>query len=473
MSPTKKNLFVSLGTHPQSFTRLLNEINRLNETKRIKGNVFIQAGYTPFPSSQKNTVDFLPIPEFEKKIQECDVFITHAGEGNIGTALKFRKPLIVVPRRVEFNEHTNDHQLEMARATHENGFGIVVHEITQLEEAIMHATNIKQKPLHGYINQILENETRNLGIEPSLKIKKTTPKWKAPTSASIVVASFNGGEPLIKAVNGMLNQDYNGKYEVIVVDDGSFDGKTPDLLQKNFGKNPKVTLIFLPRSGVCKTRNAGIRVAKYETIINMDHDDNPEKDWLGIMMSGFNSPNVGAVSGYGHYGGTSTGFRKDIIDHLGGYDEDYFYYREDTDLSFRVMQLGFEYRKVEGAKWHGDRTLVTPRGVKKILLYTLQRFKYHMNDVLLHKKNQTALCNQFLHVRGKIFVDPIEDFKVATGLWKDPEKTPELSSPRGMTFLPNRGFLSFAFIVMVGLGYTFAIKWARLAGSIKHGHLLI
>ena len=190
------------------------------------------------------------------------------------------------------------------------------------------------------------------------------------------------------------------------------------------------------------------------------------------MVNGFDSPRVGAVSAYGHYGGTSTGFRKDVLEHLGGYDEDYFYYREDTDLSFRIMELGLHYKKVDGAKYKEDRTLVSPKGWK-IFTYTLQRLKYHMNDVLLHKKHRTPLCNKFLHVKWKFFVDPVEDFKVATGLWEDPRGEMALSSPRGLTFFEGKGFLSFLLILLGGLSYAWAIKIARLAGSIKHGHFLV
>jgi glycosyltransferase involved in cell wall biosynthesis len=419
-------------------------------------------------------VDFLPIEKFSNALQKCDLFITHAGEGNIGQALQFRKRMILVPRKKELNEHTDNHQEEMAGVMGGNAGVIVVRDVSHLEGGIRLAlTHEVEGAYKGYIPQILESFTHAKGITPTRALVAKG-KWKPPSDASIVVATLNGGEPLIKAVKGMLAQDYKGKYEVIVVDDGSFDGVTPDLLRKNFAKTSEVTLIFLPRGGVCKARNAGIRAAKYGVIVNMDHDDNPEKDWLRIMMSGFDSPRVGAVSAYGHYGGTSTAFRKDLLDHLGGYDEDFFYYREDTDLSFRIMELGFDYRKVDGAKWHGDRTLVTPKGVMGLVKYALQRYKYHMNDVLLHKKHSTfQLCNDFLHVKGRIFVDPVEDFKVATGLWKNPDKEPELSSPRGMTFVPRTGFVSFCIILAGGLAYAFVMKWARLAGSLKHGHLLV
>lgn len=471
-------IFVSVGTHPDGFSRLLNEVARLVDGGKIKGKVIVQSGYTTFNHSKMDVHAFMDPETFEKTVRDADVFITHAGEGNMGWALQASVRMVIVPRRKKFGEHTNDHQLELAHAAEREKYGIVVNDISTLADAIARAKKNDVVKVNGYLIPALTHASRELGISttpppaPSAHARAVSPKKKTPVSASIVVATLNGGQPLVNAVNGMLKQKFDGKYEVIVVDDGSFDGTTPALLKKNFENDKRVTLIFLPRSGVCKARNAGIRAAKYELVINMDHDDNPEPDWLQIMVDGFDSPRVGAVSAYGHYGGTSTGFRKDLLEHLGGYDEDFFYYREDTDLSFRIIELGFEYTKVSGAKWHGDRTLVTPRGVSKIIAYTIQRFKYHMNDVLLHKKHRTKLCNDFLHVRGKFFIDPVEDFKVATGLWGD-RKEIALSSPRGMTFLANKSPLHFAAIVMIGLGYAFAIKWARLAGSIKHGHFLI
>ncbi|MFH0970360.1 MAG: glycosyltransferase [Candidatus Diapherotrites archaeon] len=468
-------IFVSVGTHPQPFYRLLNEIAMLVDQKIIQEEVVVQSGNTPFTHPKMKVTSFMSIPTFEKNLSECRLFVTHAGEGNIGTALQMGKPLIIMPRHRENGEHTDDHQLELAHTIASRGDGVVVESLKEWKTTL-HEAQIKVAARgdveDGYISHIL---TR-LALEHGVGLKKNeTKKTWPPQTASIVVATLNGGEPLIKAVNGMLRQDFKGKYEIIVVDDGSYDGKTPFLLKKNFQKNPRISLIFLPRSGVCKARNAGINAAKHEVVINMDHDCVPQKNWLQTLVNGFDSPCVGAVSAYGHYGGTSTGFRKTILDHLGGYDEDFFYYREDTDLSFRIMELGFEYVRIPTASkmYTEDRTLVSPKGVRAILKYTHQRLKYHMNDVLLHKKHPTKLCDEFLHVRWKFFVDPVEDFKVVTGLWKDSERELELSSPRGLKFFESKSFIYFPFLVFVGLGYAFAVKIARMAGSFKHGHWLM
>jgi UDP-N-acetylglucosamine transferase subunit ALG13/GT2 family glycosyltransferase len=468
-------IFVSVGTHPQPFMRLLDEVASLVDRKVIRETVVVQAGNTPFTHPRMRISSFMDIASFEKTLGECSLFITHAGEGNIGTALQMGKPLIIMPRLHSKGEHTDDHQLELATAIGKRGDAVVTDSLdgwkTLVKEALEKAKN-RRVSEQGDILRILEKEYVSRGLGVSLRRAEKSP---IPQSATIIVATLNGGAPLVRAVNGMLKQEFDGKFEIVVVDDGSYDGKTPELLKINFAKNPHVTLVFLPRSGVCKARNAGIRAAKHEVVINMDHDCIPQKNWLQTMVNGFDSPSVGAVSAYGHYGGTSTGFRKYILDHLSGYDEDFFYYREDTDLSFRIMELGYEYKRVPAASkmYTEDRTLVSPKGIQAILKYTRQRLKYHMNDVLLHKKHPSPLCEEFLHVKWKLFVDPVEDFKVATGLWKNPEAELELSSPRGLMFMEGKSVLYFPLMIAAGLGYMMAIKIARLAGSLKHGHWLV
>lgn len=291
-------------------------------------------------------------------------------------------------------------------------------------------------------------------------------------NASIVIATLNNKETLRRVLNAMMKLRFQGRYEIIVVNDGSSDG-TKEMLEKEYSK--KVKVIHLPRSGVCKARNTGIEAAQYEVVVNMDHDCIPEKDWLSKMVRGFDSDKIGIVSAYDYYGGTSTGFRKELLDRVGGYDEDYFYYREDTDLSFKIMDLGYEFKLVEAGYEHCHE-MVKPKRFWELAKHVLQRLKYHQNDVLLWKKHPTKVCADFLHVKWGFMVDPWADFAAATGLWKTGNRQKgklELSSPRGITFLQNKSPIHALVIVIVGIGYVFAVKCSRLIGSIRFGKLLL
>jgi len=291
-------------------------------------------------------------------------------------------------------------------------------------------------------------------------------KKKYP-DVSVVVATLNNAGTLRKTLNGLLGIGYPGKWEIIVVNDGSRDS-TKEMLDREFSGKRRIKVIHIPHSGVCTARNIGIENSEGEILVNMDHDCIPERDWLKKLVAGFSSEKVGVVSSYGYYGGTSTAFRMDLLKRVGGYDKEYWYYREDTDLSFKIMDLGYEFRLVEAGYEH-DHRLVKPRGAAGIVKYAIQRWGYHRNDVLLFKKHP-RLAGKFLDVKMGFLVNPLNDFRAATGLWKGEYN---LSSPRGITFLENRTFLHGAAIFFAGLMYMMGVKVFRLRGSLKFGRLLV
>jgi len=293
---------------------------------------------------------------------------------------------------------------------------------------------------------------------------------KKSSNASIVVATYNNKSILKKTLNALVDQDFAGKYEVVVVNDGSTDG-TGQFLDPYAKKNAKIKVFHQKNSGVCRARNVGIENSQYEIIVNMDHDCIAQKNWLQKICDGFDAEDVGVVSAYDYYGGTSTAFRKDLLEKVGSYDEEYRYYREDTDLTFKIMDLGFKFKLVKARYFH-DHTETKPRGFAALVSHVLQRLYYHQNDVLLYKKHPTRVCEEFLHIKYGFLIDPVQDFKVATGLWKNGGKM-ELSSPRGITFLENKSPLHAFFIVLIGISYVIAVKTSRLIGSARFGKLLI
>jgi len=297
---------------------------------------------------------------------------------------------------------------------------------------------------------------------------KRRKKWP---NASIVIATYNRASTLRKVLKAMLKLSYPAKYEIIVVNDGSTDN-TKEMLEKEFSKEPKIKIInFRKNKGVCKARNAGIKKARYEIVVNMDHDCIPSKTWLKDLVSGFTSGKVGVVSSYGGFGGTSTAFRKKLLEKVHGYDEEYRYYREDTDLTFKIMELGYEYKLVKADYIH-DHVETKPKNLIALARYVLQRLRYHQNDVLLYKKHPNELTRKFLDIKFGFLVNPMYDFKVATGLWRKNGKL-SLSSPRGIVFIENKTPLHTLAIVLLGIAYVIAVKSARLIASIKFGKLLI
>lgn len=289
--------------------------------------------------------------------------------------------------------------------------------------------------------------------------------------ASVVVATYNNREVLRKVVKGMLRIDYPAGYEVIVVDDGSSDG-TMEMLRKEFGREKKVRLYgFRRNQGVCRARNKGISMARFPVVVNMDHDCIPARNWLRDLVKPFADQRVGAATSFGAFGGTSTAFRKKLLEEVGGYDEAYRYYREDTDLTFKIIERGYLFKKTRAAYEHNHKE-IRPHGVSGWAGYLLKRLRYHENDALLYRKHP-GLAGKFLKVRLGFLVDPGEDFRAVANLWQGSDRKLKLCSPRGIVLIRNKTPLhALAIVFLAGL-YVLAVKFFRLVGSIRFGKLLL
>lgn len=129
-------IFVSLGTQDKSFTRLVEKIEELKKSGKIKEEVVVQLGSTPYKSEYIKCIDFMSMEEFDKYLQNCRYLITHGGVGTILTALKYNKKVIAVPRLSKYNEHVNDHQLELIEAFSLDNYILGCKTLDDLEENI-------------------------------------------------------------------------------------------------------------------------------------------------------------------------------------------------------------------------------------------------------------------------------------------------------------------------------------------------
>ena len=107
-------IFLSVGTQKFQMNRLLKQIDKSIEEKQITEQIFAQTGYSDYIPQYYNYVRFMNMDVFEKKINSCNIFITHAGTGNIITAVQYHRPIIIVPRLQAYREHVDNHQEEIA-----------------------------------------------------------------------------------------------------------------------------------------------------------------------------------------------------------------------------------------------------------------------------------------------------------------------------------------------------------------------
>lgn len=138
-------ILVMVGTHNQQFNRLLEELDLLADSGKIREEIFAQTGCSDFEPKNFKTKKMLSLDEYKKLIGKAGLVITHGGAGSIIDVLNDKKRLIIVPRLAKFGEHTNDHQLDLAEALDRQEKAITVKDIKQLGAAIKKARSSKFK----------------------------------------------------------------------------------------------------------------------------------------------------------------------------------------------------------------------------------------------------------------------------------------------------------------------------------------
>jgi glycosyltransferase involved in cell wall biosynthesis len=98
---------------------------------------------------------------------------------------------------------------------------------------------------------------------------------------SVVIPCYNLGAYLDEAVASVLQQTY-GDFEIIIVNDGSTDPETVQLLAKY--DKPKTRVIHTSNQGVSAARNAGIREACGKYILPLDADDKIGPRYLELAV---------------------------------------------------------------------------------------------------------------------------------------------------------------------------------------------
>ena len=136
-------IFVTVGTHEQPFNRLIECIDSLKKNSVIQEDVIIQTGYSTYEPKDCTWQKLYPYQEMIKLVDKARIVITHGGPSSFIIPLQVGKTPIVVPRKHEFDEHVNDHQVSFAKAVAERmGTIIVVEEMSKLGETIINYDKI-------------------------------------------------------------------------------------------------------------------------------------------------------------------------------------------------------------------------------------------------------------------------------------------------------------------------------------------
>ncbi len=205
---------------------------------------------------------------------------------------------------------------------------------------------------------------------------------------SVVVVNFNGKRFLDDCLSSLAAQTYM-EYEVIVVDNASQDGSVEHIRSRFPWARIVENKVNLGSTG---GNNSGIREASGEFIATLNNDTRVEKDFLerlagpmsdsGIGMCGskmvypngkINSTGLclsrsgaswdrgASEEDLGQYDrqeeifGACAGaalYRRKMLDEIGLFDEDFFIFMEDIDLTLRARCAGWRCIYVPGAVAH-------------------------------------------------------------------------------------------------------------------------
>lgn len=128
-------IFVTVGTHDQQFDRLVRYMDKW--AGEHDEPVVIQRGCSTVEPHHCEWKDYFPYQAMQQYTEEARIVIAHGGPSSFLAPLQLQKIPIVVPRKQEFGEHVNDHQVAFVKTFAKRSNSIlVVEDIEKLGEMI-------------------------------------------------------------------------------------------------------------------------------------------------------------------------------------------------------------------------------------------------------------------------------------------------------------------------------------------------
>ena len=122
-------------------------------------------------------------------------------------------------------------------------------------------------------------------------------------SVSVLIAAYNEEKVISETLRSVLNTDYAGSLEVIVVDDGSKDATAAKAEEVC---DSRVRVLRQANSGKSGALTRGLATAANEIIVFLDADTQFQTDTLRLLVQPLADPRVGAVSGHARVGNLQT-----------------------------------------------------------------------------------------------------------------------------------------------------------------------
>ena len=214
----------------------------------------------------------------------------------------------------------------------------------------------------------------------------------------VVILNWNGWKETLPCVDSVLDQTYKN-FHILLIDNGSKDESLQKL--KKFENHDKITFHKEPANlGFAGGVNIGIHKAikeKYTYTVLLNNDARITKNWLEILIGSIERTEASVVTGlllsgdgkkiestgdsysawglpfprqrdeavedandsefvFGGTAGASV-YRTALFEDIGLFDEKFFAYFEDTDISFRAQLAGHKaYYEKEAIAYHDHGT---------------------------------------------------------------------------------------------------------------------
>lgn len=196
-----------------------------------------------------------------------------------------------------------------------------------------------------------------------ISLNARRPKHKKDFFPNVSVISWfwKDGNIVERKIKNFLSLDYPGKYEIIIVDNGSND--ETEKICKKYVKKGLIKYYRTPKEYDRKAYGldqAIKKVAKYDVLAMTDPDGISKKDWLINLVQPFKNKKVGAVIGLTHCGN----FYKNLFTRLRAVEDEWTYviyplgrnFGKDTQY---ICGANYAVRKkaLKSVGYHGKKSL--------------------------------------------------------------------------------------------------------------------
>ena len=213
---------------------------------------------------------------------------------------------------------------------------------------------------------------------------------------SVVIPARNEENYIGRCLQSLLDQDYQGHFEIIVVDNGSTDN-TAEIARKM-----GATVIQEDKKGIAGARQRGFSHARGSIIASTDADNIVPPDWLSRIQHLFRQhPGALAVAGHfvtldgpasvrgwlklsrllmnglvkfapwlWNFSSTNVAVEKSAFEMVGGFNTSFLQFGEDIDLCRRLRRAGqvvFDSRLIMATS--GRNFAADPTGIKHLMRY--------------------------------------------------------------------------------------------------------